>query len=174
MFLFAGGKLHFYTKEECEAWLLGRERKKPDLVPGVHVERVAYPPLPHRIFYIAHWFATTLTYRQPVLLFITEWGIWGSSENLHLYHKLRQSYGDQRLLQEAPGHLFLGYEAEDLGSFLQLAMLNGWGGYVLTEANYVNAFFSHDEYIDFYGGQFENLDEVRKELGKDRPAAGER
>jgi hypothetical protein len=99
--------LRFYTKEECEAWLSGREREKPDLVPGVHVERVVYPPFPHLIFYIAHWFATTLTYRQPVLLFITEWGIWGSSENLHLYYKLRQSYGDQRLLHEEPGHLFL-------------------------------------------------------------------
>jgi hypothetical protein len=30
-------------------------------------------------------------------------------------------------------------------------MLNGWGGYVLTGANYVNAFFSHDEYIRFFG-----------------------
>ena len=29
-------------------------------------------------------------------------------------------------------------------------MLNGWGGYVLTHADYVNAFFSHDEYIDFF------------------------
>ncbi len=29
-------------------------------------------------------------------------------------------------------------------------MLNGWGGYSLTQADYVNAFFSHDEYIDFF------------------------
>jgi hypothetical protein len=26
----------------------------------------------------------------------------------------------------------------------------GWGGYVLAEANYVNVFFSHDEYIDSF------------------------
>ena len=92
-------------------------------------------------------------------------GIWGSSENWHLYYKLRQTYGDNRLLHEGPGHLFLEHEAEDLASFLQLCMLNGWGGYVLTEANYVNAFFSHDEYIDFFGNQDANLMDVRKALG---------
>ena len=71
-------------------------------------------------------------------------------QNLHLYYRIRQSHGDHRLVHEAPGPLFLEYEAEDLASFLQLSMLNGWGGYVLTHANYANAFFSHDEYLDFY------------------------
>jgi hypothetical protein len=157
--------LRFYTKEESENWLDGRGRKKPDLIPGVRVERIEYPPKAHRIFFIAHWVATTLTYGQPALLLLSEWGIWGSSENWHLYYKLRQSYGDQRLLHEAPGHLFLEYEAEDLASFLQVAMLNGWGGHILTGANYVNAFFSHDEYIDFYGDKNAGLAEIREALG---------
>ena len=104
-------------------------------------------------------------YRDPALVWITEWGIWGSSENWHLYYKLRQSYGDPRLLHEAPGHLFLGHESEDLASFLQLAMLNGWGGYILTQVDYVNAFFSHDEYIDFFAALDKNLEGIRKEFG---------
>ncbi len=81
---------------------------------------------------------------------------------MHLYYKLRQTYNDQRLLHEAPGHLFLEHEPEDLASFLQVAMLNGWGGYVLTEADYVNARFSHDEYIDFSAERDENLSNVRE------------
>jgi hypothetical protein len=112
-----------------------------------------------------------LTHRRPTLLFITEWGIWSSSENWHLYYKLRQTYGDKRQLHEAPGHLFLEHEAEDLASFLQLSMLNGWGGYVLTEANYVNAFFSHDEYADFFGNNDANLADIRKGLGPSQPTA---
>ena len=44
-------------------------------------------------------------------------------------------------------------------------MLNGWGGYVLTQANYVNAFFSHDEYIDFFAVLDKNLEGIRKEFG---------
>jgi len=143
------------------------------LIPGVHVERIEYPPEPYKIFYTAHWIATEVTYRQPSLLFFTEWGIWPSSENWHLYYKLRQTYGDWRLLHEAPGHLFLEHEAEDLATFLQIAMLNGWGGYVLTQANYVNAFFSHDEYIDFFAERPGMVGNIRKELGKNHEAAGD-
>jgi hypothetical protein len=161
--------LRFYTKEESESWLSGRERTKPDLIPGMSAERIKYPPEPYRFWFIAHWIATKLTYRQPVLLWITEWGIWESSENWHLYYKLRQTYGDRRLLHEAPGHLFLEYETEDMASFLQVAMLNGWGGYILTDANYVNAFFSHDEFIDFFGDENANLEEVRAALGPTQP-----
>jgi hypothetical protein len=120
------------------------------------------------MFYIAHWIATELTYRMPTLLWVTEWGIWPSSENWHLYYRIRQSHGDHRLLAEAPGHLFLEYEAEELASFLQLSMLNGWGGYVLTHANYANAFFSHDEYLDFYSDNQNMLAEVQKALGTDK------
>jgi hypothetical protein len=45
--------------------------------------------------------------------------------------------------------LLLGYEAADLTSFLQV-ILNGWGGCLLTDGDYLNAFFSHDEYIDVF------------------------
>jgi len=159
--------MRFYSKAECEDWLLDRKRVKPDAEPHDEFVRVEYPKEPYRIFYLAHWLARSLTYRQPTLLWITEWGIWPSSENWHLYYKLRQTYTDHRLLHEAPGHLFLEHESEDLASFAQVAMLNGWGGYVLTHANYVNAFFSHDEYIDFFAKNT-SLEEVRKEFGDNK------
>ncbi len=133
--------------------------------------RIGYPPEPHRIRFLAHWIASEIPYGMSVLLQITEWGIWPSSENWHLYYRLRQSYGDQRLLGEAPGHLFLGHEGEDLASFLQLSILNGWGGYILTEADHVNAFFSHDEFIDFFAGLDQNLAAVRKVWTPSQPTA---
>jgi len=46
-------------------------------------------------------------------------------------------------------------------------MLNGWGGHVLTQADYVNAFFSHDEYIEFFADVDGNLEEVRKAFQAD-------
>jgi hypothetical protein len=157
--------LRFYTKEECEDWLRGRERLRPDAVPETQRERIGYPKEPYRVFSIAHWIASSLTFRMPTLVWVTEWSIWPSSENWHLYYRLRQSYGDLRLLHEAPGHFFLGHEPEDLASLLQIAMLNGWGGYILTQADYVNAFFSHDEYIDFFAKVSGNLQVIREELG---------
>ena len=53
-------------------------------MPDVHVERVEYPSKPYRTYFVGHWVATALTYRKPALLFITEWGIWPSSENFVL------------------------------------------------------------------------------------------
>lgn len=162
-------QLRFYTEGESEIWLSERGRTKPELVPDVRTERIEYPNKAYGYCFIANWVAANLAYRRPVLLLITEWGVWGSSENWHLYYKLRHSYGDHRLLHEAPGHLFLEYETEDLASFLQIAMLNGWGGYVLTEANYTNAFFSHDEYFDFFDDNQANLANIRRELGPSQP-----
>jgi hypothetical protein len=157
--------VRFYAPEECEEWLRGRERTKPDAVSECCMERIDYPTQSYQFFGMAHWIASSLTYRMPTLLWITEWGIWPSSENWHLYYKLRHSHSDTRLLHEAPGHLFLEHELEDLASFLQIAMLNGWGGYILTQADYVNAFFSHDEYIKFFAKLAQNLADVREEWG---------
>jgi len=156
--------LRFFTHQQSEDWLAGLQRQKPDAVPNIQAQRIAYPQQPHDVFVIAHWVATSLTHRMTVLLWITEWGVWPSSENLHLYYKLRHAYGDARLLSEAPGHLFLPHEAEDLASFLQIAMLNGWGGYVLTQAGHVDMFFSHDEYMTFYSENDACLAEVRRGL----------
>jgi hypothetical protein len=156
--------VRFYTNEECQAWLTDRSRKRPDETPDLQVERLPYPKKPHGVYFVARWIATQLTHRLPALLWITERGIWPSSENHHLYYRLRQGCHDHRLLHEAPGHLFLPHEAEDLASFLQVAILNGWGGYVLTEANYVNAFFSHDEFVDFFAERDDNLAGVREAL----------
>jgi len=77
-------------------------------------------------------------------------GVWGSSENLHLYYRVRESYGDRRQLAAAPGHLFAKHEGGDLATFIQLALIFGWDFYLLTSPAYHMAFVSHDEFIEFY------------------------
>ena len=155
--------MRFYSHEECHSWLLGRKRTKPQ-VEAEHVYRVHFPREEYRLYFLAHWVASSCMEREPCLLWITEWGVWPSSENWHLYYKLRQSYGNFELLDEMSGHYFLPHETEDLASFLHLAMLNGWGGYVLTHLNRVNAFFSHDEFIDFYAHEERFLDDARTQF----------
>lgn len=154
--------MRFYTVDECGDWLSGRGRSKPDQDKGLETVRFEYPKKPHSMFVAARWFAQSFMLRNSVLLWITEWGIWPSSENWHLYYKLRHTYGDLRLLREAPGHLFLAHEAEDLATFFEVAMLNGWGGYLLSQASEVDVFFSHDEYMDFFVGSAELVVKVRQ------------
>jgi hypothetical protein len=54
--------MRFYTEQECEAWLSGRERVKPDAVPETLTAQMPYPPTHHRVCYFAHWIASSLTY----------------------------------------------------------------------------------------------------------------
>lgn len=158
--------MRFYDPDACTAWLTDRGRVKPDADTGLQRLSLPFPTEPYRIYYVAHWIATQASYRKPVLLWLTEWGIWPTSENWHLYYRLRQSYGNHRLLHEAPGHLFLEHETEDFATFLQLTMLSGWGGYLLTQENAVNAFISHDEFIDFYAADAALLAEIRAALSE--------
>lgn len=86
-------------------------------------------------------------YNSSYLFWVTEFGIWESSENLHLYYKLRQSYGDLRELSAAPGHYFMSYEVADLVSYVDLAIQFGWSGHLLCEGFQHRAWISHDEWM---------------------------
>jgi hypothetical protein len=74
--------------------------------------------------HIMNWL---FVYDGPVLASVFEYGIWPSSENLHLYYTWRRSHGNFELLEDAPGHLFLKHESEDFATLLHLAFLFGWG-----------------------------------------------
>ena len=154
--------MRIHTDDECNGWLSGRERVTPDKDPGLVKASFRYPPAPGQICFAAQCIAQWVAYREPVLLWVTDWSICPSSENWHLYYKLRQSYGDHRLIHEAPGHLFLGCETEDLASFVHLAMLHGWDAYLLAHEDCINAALSNDEFVDFYAASEDRLTEIRE------------
>ena len=123
-----------------------------------HIERL--PPFQHEIalsfsehrnrcYSIAqacvHWCGEL----DHSVLWVTEWGIWPSSENLHLYYTVRKSYGDFRPLWEAPGHEFLKHERTELVTFLDMVLLFGWGCLLFGNAQSSCLTVSHDEWIHF-------------------------
>ena len=156
--------MRFYTDEECEDWLKGCGLVKPDCGEKSAAIRLSFPKDIAGTFRWANWIAANLTFGVPCLLWIREWDIFPSTENLHLYYSLRHAAHDYRLLHEAPGHLFLNYETSTMTSFLQIAMLNGWGGYAFNQNGYVALFFSHDEYFDFYATDSALVEKIRSEL----------
>jgi hypothetical protein len=74
------------------------------------------------------------------LLWVTLWGVWSSSENWHLFYRLRETYGEGRPLWDAPGHLFLKHESADLATFIQLTLFSEWDFYLVTSPDYHAAF----------------------------------
>ncbi len=89
--------------------------------------------------------STAFSYDSEVLLWVAETDIW--SANLHLYYRFRESYGDRRLVEDAPGHLFLPYEKADLLSYVQICLQCGWGFWILGLEGYARLFVSHDEWF---------------------------
>ena len=43
-------------------------------------------------------------------------------------------------------------------------MLNGWGGTILTQLDYLNAFFSHDEFVDLFSNDEGSFNALRKAI----------
>jgi len=101
---------------------------------------------------LCRFLGSCLEPRASCLLWITEWGVWPSAENWHLYYRLRESHGDRRLLNEAPGHLLLIYEEAELVSFVEIGLLAGWDIHLIPHLTYgdtdtARVFISHDGWI---------------------------
>ena len=71
-------------------------------------------------------------------------------QGLHLYVRLRQSYGELRLLSEAPVQQFYGFEQADLCSFTAIAVLNQWSFQIITSHDYARLFASRSSGIEVY------------------------
>jgi hypothetical protein len=145
--------MFFATKIECENWVrqLGADLLNAET--GVFRSeksaafRVSIAGHRNMSFVLAKAFVSWLGNFRECLFWVTEYGIWPSSEDWHLYYKLRSSYGDARKLGEAPGHLFLDYEKSALTTFLSQAIQFGWGAYVVPNPLWSQIFLSHDEWV---------------------------
>jgi hypothetical protein len=102
---------------------------------------------------------------DSMLLWVTATQIWPSSETMHLYYRLRESYGNRELIERAPGHLFLPHEREDIQSFLALGIVSGWDMHIVPKSRYAHAFVSHDEFWEVGYDSEANL-KVGKQLLK--------
>ncbi|HKO20201.1 MAG TPA: hypothetical protein VJU82_15090 [Acidobacteriaceae bacterium] len=168
--------MRFLTKDESEAWSAAAGfSADPPKLPGVAAEqlphlRVATPTAPGTVLQFCRTISRLLAPRSSCLLWVVTWGVWSSSENWHLYYRVRQSYSDYRLIHEAPGHLFLGYEEPDFVTYLELALMSGWDVHVLPDLDYggaetARAFVSHDEWVLLAHRDEDTLEEWRAELG---------
>lgn len=115
-----------------------------------------------KLYWLSNRIASYLEPFDECLLWVTLWGVWPSSENLHLYYRLRHTYGERRQLADSPGHLFLRHENADLATFIFLAVLFGWYFFLLTSPHYHGAFASHDEYLQFW-----SVDSAAAEIARD-------
>jgi hypothetical protein len=157
--------VQFLTAQGCKEWLAGHG--KPELAdrPRPREDELSIegsiPTVPGLVPF-CRIFEHVLQPYDTLLLWVTARDIW--SENLHMYYRLRESYGDRRLLPDAPGHLFLEYEAEDARTFLQVCLANGWDAHLFPFPDYGRGFVSHDEYWEASFTSKEQLEDARGSL----------
>jgi hypothetical protein len=161
----------YLTAAECLAWCVEKELHVPWRTKGADTMPRARFDLPGTIesaLAVSRQIAEAIGPWRACLLWVTAWDIRRSSENLHLYYTLRRSYGDRRLIPDAPGHLFLSHENHDLVSFVELALLFGWDAYVLTDSKYGKAFISHDSWVEVWRTTTSDLEVVSEDFRSSR------
>jgi hypothetical protein len=99
---------------------------------------------------IARTIANTFLEAGTAIFWITEAGIWPSSEHIDLFTRYRLSYGETRSLSEAPVHIFESMKDKDaFSSILCLSLFFIWGA-ELTDLDRTRALtISHDEWLEF-------------------------
>jgi hypothetical protein len=165
------------TENDSRAWCESR---------GFQLDGRGYPVIENRQHSVVtpvsniKWYKVTwlsgfvASYLEPFdecLLWVTLWGVWSSSENMHLFYRVRESYGERRQLSDAPGHVFLKHESADLATFILLALLFGWDFYLLTFPAYHTAFASHDEFLRFCTDDGDAAEKARHCLDSSVPTA---
>jgi hypothetical protein len=153
----------FFTQKECLEWCTQNridvpEQTDDDGAAGGLVIRVPVPG--SNAFAVSKCLEEAICPWNTCLLWVTGSDVWRSSTNLHLYYALRRSYGDHRLLSQAPGHMFSNYEGRDLISFIHLAILFGWDAYLLSDLGYGKGFLSHDSWFHIWRSNSAELKEI--------------
>lgn len=155
---------------EARAWCLRNQIAigddgLPSPVPaGWHNARFEVPQVVERTLWFSRYVSELLKPRDQCILWISTWGVWPSSENWHLYYRVRESYGDRQLIEDASAHLFLPHEENELVSFLQIAVSAGWDGFVIPCRGYARAFFSHDGWVEFATSDVVELEKIDAHL----------
>lgn len=145
--------MRMFTLDECRAWC--RDAKVALDSRGWPMEdhdfpyriRCLFPKSAGQYLWFSRCIESALQPREACLVWITNSGIFRSSENEHLYYRFRESYHDYRLLVEAPGHWCLEHERPEVVTLVQLSMLFGWDTHVIPSNGYGRAFICHDEWI---------------------------
>jgi hypothetical protein len=89
------------------------------------------------------------------VVWIRQWGIWGSGEDWPKFYGWRGAREERRSLENAPGHRFGPQESGSLVELLGLVMENAWDADVFCSvggnAGRVRAHVSHDEWCEVFG-----------------------
>jgi hypothetical protein len=140
--------MRVFTPDESAKWseqlvALDARRQPTRDLGKPHRLKCEFPASFTQLLWFSRRIEAALQPRDSCLVWVTDWGVFPSGQNLHLFYRFRQTYGELRLLHEAPGHLCLHYESAEVVTLLHLGMLFGWDLHLIPTTGYARAFVSH-------------------------------
>ena len=146
--------MQFLTEAECRAWAGKRKfplGEKPYSVladePPFSCLKFAIPEDAGRRVALARYVWGAIGSQQAeVLIWVTDWSVWPSSEHMPLADAMRRGFGEDRPVHLAPGCVARYGEDDQALAVLALSVLFLWDCWLLAPDGKRAAFFSHDEY----------------------------
>jgi len=106
---------------------------------------------------IARAIVNLIDSERPGLLWITEWSIFPSGENMSLFGAYRSFLGETRSLRDAPGHIFDDKDLPQIECLLDLILYFYWDALLIINGKNCALRISHDEFISVFGKGVECL-----------------
>ena len=130
--------VNFLSKAEAKCWLAGkpkdpRNRRNNQFAIPVDAGR--------RVFLVSDLLGRFEG--KTIVVVFSDWSVWPSGQRMHIFDRLRLSYGESRPLIKTPIHVFEKDEFEGAVSFVTLGVLFLFNVEVFAKDS---VFFSHDEY----------------------------
>lgn len=158
------------TKNECQAWL--RVNLGGDFaVEGIEREYAYHSDylLPSdcgKKTALGRTLVGLMRGKVNGLFWITAAGIWPSSENMALFDGYRQSLGERRPLDAAPGHAFNDSDLTQIECLLDLTLYFSWDSLLFEGPGGVAVRTSHDEFISVYSKNRDGLSQIERTLSE--------
>lgn len=95
---------------------------------------------------LANTIGQILASEDSIIVEITSWGIWPSSENMALFYAFRSAHDESRPLIEAPVHIFERGDTSSLSALLCIILYFLWDATVYSRSGTTLLRFDNDEY----------------------------
>ena len=127
---------------------------------------IAYevPSQSSRITALARLISELVLSDCQILLWITGWGVWPSSENWDLFNGYRRSLGETRQIAEAPLHAFGVTDVPALATLLSLVLSFGWDAQLTNTTGAFMFTISHDEWLEVQASRQMSDGSITREL----------
>jgi hypothetical protein len=169
--------MQIIDKQQTKEWLLKRGLIDPQ--GSLSLSEFAFstdfqiPADSGRKTNISKAIGSLLNFPEESLLWINEFGIWPSCEDLYLFDAFRKSIGEDLPLYMKPGHLFVNTDLNIVKSLIAITLYFVWGAIVIPDSKKFLIRISHDEYISIYSKDLDILSQIRNKITPYMDKSGE-